>query len=333
MNTFAAVLYLLDWGWLRIGPPIYLNIDPVLVHIGPLAVRWYGLMYVVAILIALWSIRGYTQRKGISQRVVDRLIWWCIAAGVIGGRLYFVVQQPDLVSGYLLQPWRILATWEGGMAFFGAIFLVFATLFWRARRERVNPLVLLDASVLFGAVGQIFGRIGNLINGDIIGYPSTLPWATVYQNPHSWACLTPTTCNVPVQPAAAYELLTNLVVLALLLFLARRVTRPGILMLVYMYCYVTTQFLLFFVRDNTIVSFLGLNWGLKQAQWTSLVLFVVLLPATYFILRRSHPIPVGESAATYGVPQRSEPVLAERTLDGEIVEITEDGKPEVVEKT
>ncbi len=333
MYTFLSFAYLLDWGWLRIGPPyIYININPIILQVGPLALRWYGLMYVVAILIGLWSIKGYTQHKGISQSVVDRVVWWCIAAGVVGGRLYFVVQQPDLVSGYLLQPWRILATWEGGMAFFGAIFFVLATLFWRARIERVNPLVLMDAGVLFGAIGQIFGRIGNLINGDIIGYPSTLPWSTVYQHPHSWACLNPATCNVPVQPAAAYELLTNLVVLALLLFLVRRVTRPGVLLLVYLYCYVVTQFLLFFVRDNAIVSFLGLNWGLKQAQWTSLVLFVILLPTTYFIMRRSRPVPAGEVAATYGIPQKPKEPLVPKTLDGEVVEVKEDGKPEVVEK-
>ncbi len=190
----------------------------------------------------------------------------------------------------------------------------------------------MDAAVLFGAIGQIFGRIGNLINGDIIGYQSTLPWSTVYQYPQSWACLNPATCNVPVQPAAAYELLTNLVVLALIIFVVRRVTRPGVLLLVYLYCYVTTQFLLFFVRDNTIVSFLGLNWGLKQAQWTSLVLFIVLLPTTYLIVRHSHPVPAGEVAATYGIPQKPKPPLEPKTLDGEVVEVNEDGKPQVVEK-
>src|SRR5260370_7854616 len=68
------------------------------------------------------------------------------------------------------------------MAFFGAIFLVIPSIFWRARVERINPLVALDAGVLFAAAGQIFGRIGNIINGDIIGYRSTLPWSTVYQN-------------------------------------------------------------------------------------------------------------------------------------------------------
>ncbi|HLG66099.1 MAG TPA: prolipoprotein diacylglyceryl transferase [Ktedonosporobacter sp.] len=309
---------LINWGWLRIGPPyIYLNIDPVIFNIGPVAVRWYGLMYVVGILMGLWAIRRYTARKGIDQDMVYRILWWCIFAGVIGGRLYFVIQQPDLVQGYLLQPQRILATWEGGMAFFGAIFLVIATLIWRARVERVNPLVLIDAGVLFATTGQIFGRIGNIVNGDIIGYPSTLPWSTVYVNIHSWACLNPATCNVPVQPAAMYELLTNLVLLGLLFFLARHVTRPGVLMLVYLYSYAITQFLLFFVRDNTIVSFLGLNWGLKQAQWTSLVLLVALLPITYWVLRHSKPIPAGEVAATYGIAQKPKPAKAADAMPAE----------------
>src|SRR5579863_1450821 len=215
---------------------IPININPVIFYIGPLALRWYGLMYVVGILIGLWVIRRYTARKGITQDTVFRMLWWCIVAGLIGGRLYFVIQQPDLVEHYLKQPQHILATWEGGMAFFGAIFLVIPTLYWRARHERLNPLVLVDAGVLFAAAGQIFGRIGNLINGDIIGYPSTLPWSTVYINPNSWASqLGSTTCNIPVQPAAGYELLTNLVLLSVMLFLAHRVRRPGVLMLVYLF--------------------------------------------------------------------------------------------------
>jgi len=283
---------------------IYINIDPVIVHIGPVALRWYGLMYVVGIIMGLLFMRGYTIRKGISQDIIYRVLWWCIVAGLIGARLYFVVQQPNFVSFYLAQPLHILATWEGGMAFFGAIFFVIPVLFWRAKVERINPLVAIDAGALFAAAGQLFGRIGNIINGDIIGYKSTLPWATVYQNPNSFACLNPATCNVPVQPAAVYELLTNIALLALLLFLSYRLRRPGAIMLVYLYGYVITQFLLFFVRDNTIVSFLGLNWGLKQAQWTSLVVFILLLPITYLLSRFSKPVPEGEVAATYGIPQK-----------------------------
>jgi phosphatidylglycerol:prolipoprotein diacylglycerol transferase len=328
MGNFSLA-YLIDLGWFRIGPPyIYLNIDPVIFHLGPLAVRWYGLMYVVGIIIGLWAIKGYTERKGVDQDIVYRVLWWCIAAGLIGGRLYFVIQQPDLVQHYILQPWNILATWEGGMAFYGAICLVIATLFWRARVEHTNPLVLIDCGVLFASVGQIFGRIGNIINGDIIGFPSTLPWSTVYVNPNSWACLNPDTCNVPVQPAAAYEILCNIVLLAVLFYLASRVRRPGVLTLVYLFGYAITQFLVFFVRENVIVSFLGLNWGLKQAQWTSIVVFIAMIPISYLVMRwhYSQPVPEGEVAATYGIPQKPEPEkpLAEKTLDSEIVEVEGD---------
>lgn len=297
---------------------IPINIDPVIFYIGPLALRWYGLMYVVGILVALWVIRGYTKRKGIAQDKVYRMLWWCIVAGLIGGRLYFVIQQPNFFSFYIKQPQHILATWEGGMAFFGAIFLVIPTIFWRAKVERINPLVAIDAGVLFGAAGQIFGRIGNIINGDIVGYRSNLPWATLYTNPHSFFCqglAIPSQCGQPftaVQPSAAYEMIANIVLLAIMLFLAYRLRRPGTLMLIYLFGYVITQFSIFFVRDNLIVSFLGLNWGLKQAQWTSLVVFILLIPLTFLVLRFSKPVPEGEVPATYGIPQKvkAEPARA-----------------------
>ena len=308
MGRIPTLAFLNDGGWLHIGPPyVYINIDPVFLRIGPLHMTWNGLMDVVAIILGLWVIRGYTARVGISNEVKYRVLWWCIVAGLIGGRLYFVIQQPNFVSFYLTNPQHILATWEGGMAFFGAIFFVIPVLFWRAKVERINPLVAIDAGVLFAAGAQIFGRIGNLINGDIIGYPSTLPWSTVYQNPHSYACLNPATCNVPVQPAALYELLANIVLLVIMLFLSHRLRRPGVLMLVYLFGYVTTQFLLFFERANTVVSFLGINWGLKQAQWTSLVVFILLIPLTFLVFRFSKPVPEGEVPATYGIPQKPKP--------------------------
>jgi len=198
---------------------------------------------------------------------------------------------------------------------------------------RGTPIDAVNAGVLFAAVGQIFGRIGNLINGDIIGYRSTLPWSTVYEHPNSWACLNPATCNVPVQPAAGYELLTNLVLLALMFYLTRRLTRPGILMLVYLYGYAITQFLIFFTRDNLIVNFLGLGWGLKQAQWTSLLMFIVLLPITYLVLRYSKPVPAGAVAATYGVPQKPEaPAQLEvKTADEEEVNVTDGAEVKTVD--
>ncbi|HVB60662.1 MAG TPA: prolipoprotein diacylglyceryl transferase [Ktedonobacteraceae bacterium] len=331
MGMIPVLAYLINWGWLKIGPPyIYININPIIGQVGPIALRWYGLMYAVAIIVGLWAIGGYVERKGITEARVFRIVWWCIIAGLIGGRLYFVIQQPNLYQDYILQPLNIIAVWQGGMAFYGAIFLIIPTLLWRARVERVNPLVLIDAGVLFAAVGQIFGRIGNLINGDIIGFRTTLPWGTVYQSPQSWACLNPATCNVPVQPAAGYELLIDVVMLILLLILARRVRRPGIMTFVYLFSYTISQFLVFFVRDNVITTFFGLNWGLKQAQWTSIVVFIVLIPLTYVVMRYwkyARPIPDGEVAATYDIPQ--EPLEDD---EEEETEETEETEPEEIEQ-
>lgn len=309
-NVLLTFAFLLNWGWLRLGPYIHLNINPVIVSIGPLALRWYGLMYVVAIVMGLWLIRGFSARKGIKEDQSFRLLWWCVVAGLLGGRLYFVIQQPDLVPHYLLQPQNILATWEGGMAFYGAIFLIVPVLFWRAIKARLNPLVVLDAGALFAACAQPFGRIGNLINGDIIGFPSTFPWSTVYDNPASWACQNPAagTCHIPVQPAAFYELLLNLLLIGVLLVLARRYRRPGMLMATYLFGYTITQFLVFFVRANIVVPLGPLDWGLKQAQWTSLIFFLALIPLTLWV-RRWHyaqPVPKGETAATYGMAQLTE---------------------------
>jgi phosphatidylglycerol:prolipoprotein diacylglycerol transferase len=307
-NIHLTFAFLLDW--LRIDPYIHININPVIVSIGPLALRWYGLMYAVAIIMGVWFVRGYTERKGISQEQIFGLLWWCIVAGLLGGRLYFVVQQPDLVQDYLLRPQNILATWEGGMAFYGAIFLVVPVLFWRSVKARINPLVMLDAGALFAACAQPFGRIGNLINGDIIGYRSTLPWSTIYDNPASWACQNPTagTCHVPVQPAAGYELLLNLLLIGVLFFLARRYRRPGMVMITYLFGYAITQFLVFFVRANIVVPLGPLDWGLKQAQWTSLIFFLVLIPLTLWVRRwrYAQPVPAGETAATYGMLQPTE---------------------------
>src|SRR5579883_2753321 len=106
--------------------------------------------------------------------MVYRLLWWCVVAGLIGGRLYFVVQQPNFVSYYLAHPEHILATWEGGMAFFGAIFLVVPILFWRAWAERINPLVALDACELHAASAEIFWLNCNIIKPDMAESRTTL---------------------------------------------------------------------------------------------------------------------------------------------------------------
>ena len=241
--------------------------DPVF-HIGPLPIHWYGVGYAVAFLVALWFAQGHAERHGISRDQSASIGFWTIVMGLIGARLYFDVQSGALY--YLTHPQYILAAWQGGMAFFGAIFFSVATLVLLAWRRRLNFWVLFDAGAIFAAVGQPIGRIGNIINGDILGPPSNLPWATRYTNPHTLA----PQIGVAYQPAAAYEMLSTLAILAVLLLLRRRGVPNGVLALTYVALYPVSQFGIFFLRATEPVLWLGL----KQAQWTAIGVLVIGFP-------------------------------------------------------
>lgn len=292
---------------------IVLNIDPILVQIGNLAVHWYGIAYVVAISLGLWFLLHWTRAQGIHDDQTWSIFLWTAIAGLIGGRLYFVIQQPDLVSNYLLQPFNIIKVWNGGMAFFGAIFLGTAMLLVIAPRYSLNRFLIIDGGALFAAIGQIFGRFGNIINGDITGQalssgPITipgdacaqapcvisiadshyLPWAFVYRNPHSFAAL-----NTPFQPAPVYEMLANLIALAILWrlrFLLPRIL-PGLFFVLYLALYAVGQLIVFFFRGSEPTTpFLGIN-GLKQAQWTAIFALLACVLLLFLVRRFSRPWP------------------------------------------
>lgn len=257
---------------------IVIPLDPTAFHLGPIAVHWYGIGYAVAFVVGMRLAGPHAVRNGISQKDVNDVSFWTILAGLVGARLYFVVQSG--LPYYLHHPQYILAIWQGGMAFFGAIFAAVATLLFLSWRRRLNFWVLFDAGVLFAAIGQPIGRLGNLANGDILGPPSNLPWATEYTNPHTLAPQT----GVPYQPAAAYEALGTLCILGILLLMRRRGVPEGWLGIAYLVLYPVSQLLLFTFRSTEPALWLGL----KQAQWTSLAVLLIGVPMAVFAWSRSH---------------------------------------------
>ncbi|HVC33553.1 MAG TPA: prolipoprotein diacylglyceryl transferase [Chloroflexota bacterium] len=254
---------------------IVMNIDPILVQLGPLAIRWYGLMYVVGILVGIQAAPPYVRARGITDDQVWKVLGPAIVAGLIGGRLFYVVQQP--LGPFLTQPWRILATWEGGMAFFGAIGAVILALAVVCWREKMPYRTLLDGAALLAAVGQFFGRIGNLINGDILGAPTNLPWGVIYANPNAFA----PSHTIAYQPAPVYEMIGDLILIGMLWLLTDRLKIPGLLATAYLIGYAVTQFLVFFLRDSEPI----VGYGLKQAQLTSIVVFVIAIALGFWRLR------------------------------------------------
>jgi phosphatidylglycerol:prolipoprotein diacylglycerol transferase len=290
---------------------IVINLDPIALQIGNFAVHWYGIAYVVAITVALWFLRRYVHKQGISDDQLWGLFVWTAIAGLIGGRLYFVIQQPNLVNDYLLNPINIFSVWNGGMAFFGAIFAGTATLFLIAPRYGISRFFAIDCGALFAAIGQIFGRFGNIVNGDITGqalasFPISIPgdtcahapcvayvadahfspWAFVYLNPHSFAAQ-----GIPFLPAPIFEILANLVALAILWnlrFLLPRI-RAGYFFTLYLALYSIGQFVVFFFRGSEpITPFLGVV-SFKQAQWTAVITLLLCVPLFLLVRRFGRP--------------------------------------------
>jgi phosphatidylglycerol---prolipoprotein diacylglyceryl transferase len=251
-----------------------INIDPVLFQLGPLEVRWYGLMYVVAITIGLLVAFPYARYKGITRTQMENIVVWAVPAGLVGARLYYDLQQPW--SYFADNPIKLIAVWEGGMAFYGAIFAVVGTVIFLAWRNKIGIFKMLDVSVLFAVTGQFFGRIGNIINGDVLGYPTTLPWGFTYTHPNSFA----PAHDIAYHPAAVYEAIINIIMFSIMFSLRKRF-KDGVLFFFYIFVYSISQIVVFFWRDNVVIF-----WGLKQAQLTAIGVIIVALIGLFWYLKK-----------------------------------------------
>ncbi|MDB5419822.1 MAG: lgt [Phenylobacterium sp.] len=187
--------------------------DPVLVHLGPIAIRWYALAYVAGILLGwryavglvknarLWALRGAPAT--VDQ--IDDLILWVTIGVIVGGRLGHVLfYTPQLVW---TDPLEIFKTWHGGMSFHGGALGVLIALVVFAWRNGIDMLRLGDVAAACTPIGLFFGRIANFINGELWGRPTTVPWGIIF----------PGAGPEPRHPSQLYEAALEGVVLFLLL--------------------------------------------------------------------------------------------------------------------
>ena len=266
-------------------------IDPVAVSLGPFAIRWYALAYVVGLLggwfyakrlaarTALWG--PLPQPRGAD---VDDLIVWVALGVVLGGRIGYVLFYN--LGSYLSHPLEMLAIWHGGMSFHGGFLGAVAAIVLFARARGLNALTLLDLAAVVTPIGLFFGRIANFINGELWGRPSPdFPYAFVF--PHAGP--------VPRHPSQLYEAFGEGVMLFVVLALAARrfgFRRPGLLGGLFVAGYALARIVCEFFREpDAQLGFLfgsslqALGGGITMGMVLSLPMLLIGLGAVWLAAR------------------------------------------------
>ncbi len=163
---------------------VHPNFDPVALQIGPLAIRWYGLMYLIAFSLFYYAGRQrlkspqFTASSGLDARLLEDLLLYGALGVVLGGRLGYVLFYKP---GYYLQhPLELLQVWQGGMSFHGGLLGVLVAVLLFGRRHKLAFFQLTDFIAPLVPLGLAAGRMGNFINGELWGRASDLPWAMVF---------------------------------------------------------------------------------------------------------------------------------------------------------
>ena len=201
----------------------YPEIDPVLLHLGPLSIRWYALAYIAG-LVAGWQIvRRLCEQppKVLTPAKIDDFLLWAALGVILGGRLGYVLFYK--LGFYLSNPLSILTLWEGGMSFHGGFLGVIVATILFSRRNGIDPFLLGDLLAIVSPIGLFFGRIANFINGELWGRASDVAWAMVF----------PRGGPLPRHPSQLYQAFFEGVLLLLIVAAVWRFTdgrrRPGLL--------------------------------------------------------------------------------------------------------
>lgn len=252
------------------------EIDPVLIQIGPIAIRWYALSYIAGLLGAWWFILKVIRTprlwvgapfngkpQATSDHIGDLFVWAALGV-IIGGRLgyilfYGLIYEWDKFSA---EPWKIFYTWEGGMSFHGGAIGVVLAIILFARRNKLDMVALGDLVAIAAPIGFFFGRIANFANGELWGKVTNVPWAMVFPAAATRATDGTVLSNPPRHPSQLYEAglegVLLFVILVVLVYRFDALKRPGLCIAVMWGGYaVFRAFVEVFFRENAHQSLLG----------------------------------------------------------------------------
>jgi phosphatidylglycerol---prolipoprotein diacylglyceryl transferase len=261
---------------------ITININPVIFHIGSLEVQWHGLMIMLGIIAAVIIISPEARKKGIPQSFIYGVTIWAVIGGIIGARLFHIMDNFDLYRDHL---WKIFEIQEGGLAAWGGLIggtlatVIYVKCF---NKQNINLSQFVDIAIPALIVAEIIGRIGCTINGDATGHTTSMPWGFIYTNPKAQALVpSHSLFNVPTHPYPIYEMIFNFFCLLFLLKIRKKLTVDGMLFWAYAGLYSIGRIWLTMFRKEPIVFL-----RMQEAQVVGIITLLISTIALIYLWRK-----------------------------------------------
>lgn len=217
-------------------------LNPILLQLGPVQIRWYGVMWALGFLILYWYVRR-AAREGLIKLTDDDSDWlmvWLTIGTLLGARLFEVFVWEW--QYYAANPGEIIAIWHGGLSFHGGLLGSMIVGYWFARRRKISFLNLCDVCFVPLALGLMFGRIGNFINGELWGRITSVPWAVKFPGAEGYR-----------HPSQLYEAAYSLVLFGILWSLRKRKWPHGSVFALFLMLYAVFRFITEYFREPTVL--------------------------------------------------------------------------------
>jgi len=251
------------------------NVDPQIFQIGPLAVRWYGVLFALSFIAGFQIMHWIYKKEHKPENDLNDLIWYMILGTVIGARLgHCMFYNPNF---YLTYPIEIIKVWQGGLASHGAAIGILIALFLYSKKKKDQSYIwVLDRIVITAALGGFLIRMGNLFNSEIVGKPADLPWAFVFVRNNE---------QIPRHPAQLYEAIAYLISFFILFFYYRKKEgrfKNGFIFGLFLLLVFTFRFFVEFIKEDQ--SIFEKNMTFNMGQLLSLPLIALGL---FLVFRKS----------------------------------------------